>query len=176
MIIGIDGGLGSGKTAKMSGYLHCDFERGFRVLSNYGLNFKHEKLDVLSLLDKKVELRDVSIGIDEITVFMDCRTSISRMNRMLSYFILQSRKRNVVLYYTTQSFSMVDKRLIKYTDIQIRCEKLFNPNSGLELDDVRRFTVFDFRDPNNVRVHSFLEDISKFYGLYDTNEIIEPPF
>ena len=78
MIVGIAGGLGSGKTAKMSGYLRNDREKGFSVMSNYGLNFPSKELDVVSLLDSDTNLKDVSIGIDEITVFVDCRTSASK--------------------------------------------------------------------------------------------------
>ena len=174
MIIGIDGGLGSGKTALMTGYLYEDFKQGFDVKANYSLNFKHDTLDVLSLLEKNPNLKDVSIGIDEITVFMDCRTSASKMNRLISYFILQSRKRNVTLYYTTQDFNMVDLRLINHTHIQIVCNCIYDED-GNPIDDIRKYTIFDFRNPHDIKSNMFYLDISNVYGLYNTDEIIVPP-
>lgn len=174
MIVGFDGGLGSGKTLLMTKYLKEDADKGITVYSNYGLNFKHGSLDLLDFLENNPTLYNVSIGIDEITLFMDCRTSASKMNRLISYFILQTRKRNVTLYYTTQDFSMVDLRLINHTHIQIVCEKLFFPN-GQEIDDIRKYKVFDFRNPKDIRTHSFIMDIRDYYGLFNTDEIITPP-
>lgn len=174
MIVGIEGGLGAGKTALMSILLKTDFERGFQVLANYWLNFKHKELDILNLLDKKANLKDVSIGIDEITVFMDCRTSGSKLNRIISYFILQSRKRNVTLYYTTQDFNMVDLRLIKHTHIQVFCNNLFDEN-GQQLDAIKKYVVLDLRNPRNPVTNSFYLDISPIFSFYDTDEVINPP-
>jgi len=174
MIIGIEGGLGSGKTLYMTKCLSDDSKNGYYVKANYGLNFEHDKLDVLELMESSPELQDVAIGLDEITVFMDCRKSVSKMNRLISYFILQTRKRNVSLYYTTQDFNMVDLRLINHTHIQVICEKLYM-SDGSDLEDYRRYTIFDLRDKRRIKPKSFILDISDYYGLYDTNEIILPP-
>jgi len=174
MIIGIEGGLGSGKTAKLTGYLKRDSDAGFKVFANYGLNFDSDFLDVLDLLENSPELKNICIGIDEITVFVDCRKSASKMNRLISYFILQSRKRNVNFYYTTQDFAMVDFRLINHTHIQIVAEKLFQ-SDGEEIEDIRKYTLYDYRNPKDVKKSTHLDDISQYYGLFDTDEIIKPP-
>jgi len=174
MIIGIDGGLGSGKTLLMTRYLYDDMQNGYEIRANYHLNFNHKQLDIKEMLTKNPDLNNIAIGIDEMTVFVDCRQSMSKMNRLISYFILQSRKRNVNLYYTTQDFSMVDVRLIRHTHIQISCFKVYYEN-GEEIENVRKFIVLDVRNPKNVKINTFYLDISKYYGLYDTNEIILPP-
>jgi cytidylate kinase len=174
MIIGIEGGLGSGKTLMMARYLYQDLLNGFDVRANFRLNFKSNDLDVKELLETGKELKDVTIGLDEITVFIDCRKSMSKMNRLISYFILQSRKRNVNIYYTTQDFDMVDKRLIQHTHIQIIAEKIYY-SDGREIPDYRRYTILDFRNPKNLKPIQFIVDISKYYNLYDTDEIIKPP-
>lgn len=174
MIIGIEGGLGSGKTLLLSKYLYKDSMAGFDVRANFGLKFKSNDLDVKELLETGIELKNVTIGIDEITVFIDCRKSMSKMNRLISYFILQSRKRNVNIYYTTQDFDMVDKRLIQHTHIQIIAEKIYY-SDGREITDYRRYTILDFRNPHNTKPITFIMDISKYYNIYDTDEIIKPP-
>jgi len=174
MIIGIEGGLGSGKTLYMAKCLHKDFLNGFNIQSNFGLNFEHGDLDVKMLMESSTELQNVSIGIDEMTVFVDCRRSASRMNTLLSYFILQTRKRSVNLYYTTQDLNMIDLRLYNHTHITVICEKLYFSN-GEEIEDYRRYTLLDMRDKFRVKPKSFVMKISDFYDLYDTNEIIRPP-
>jgi len=174
MIVGIDGGLGAGKTALMTSFLHEDMRKGFDVRANYGLNFKHKPFNVLELLENKPNLKDISIGIDEITVFMDCRRSTSKMNTLISYFILQSRKRNVTLYYTTQDFNMVDLRLVNHTHIQINCNKIFSEN-GEEINDIRKIVVIDCRNPHDIKSNVLYADISSIYNFYDTDEIILPP-
>ena len=100
MIIGIQGGLGSGKTVLMTRYLVKDYQMGRHIVANYGLNIiDFDKLNVKSLLDNETDLHDVSVGIDEFTVFADCRRAMS--NTIITYFILQTRKRNVCLYFTS---------------------------------------------------------------------------
>lgn len=177
MIIGIEGGLGSGKTVLIVKYLKKDQENGNNIITNFVLiGIPHKTLDVQNILDmskENININNVSIGIDEITVLMDCRRSSSKRNLMLSYFVLQSRKRNVVLYYTTQDFGMVDLRLMKYTDIQIVCDFIYDEN-GNSIEDYRYYTIYDTRDRKNIRISRFAMNITKYFKYYDTNEIILP--
>lgn len=179
MIIGIEGGLGSGKTILMTRFLVKDNLKGRKLFANYGLKeVNFEPLDITKILDmhkNEFNLLDCSIGIDEITVFADCRKSGSKLNRLVSYFILQSRKRNVDIYFTTQNLNMVDFRLINYMDFQIFCEKVFDRNGEI-IDGFSRYNVFDLRDARNVNITKFVLNISKYYRFYDTNEVILPPF
>jgi hypothetical protein len=165
MIVGIQGGLGSGKTLLMTRYLVKDFWSGRNVHANFGLKqVDFTPLNMDDMLNKSVDLQDVSIGIDEFTVFADCRTSMS--NKMITYFILQTRKRNVCLYYTTQDFGMLDKRILRHTHLFITADKIGD-------DDFRRYTVIDARD-RIARPTEFLLRITPWFDYFDTNEIIEP--
>lgn len=158
----------------MTRYLKQDHEKGMNVYANYGLKFSHEKLDVKKLLDSSIDLQNVSVGIDEMTVFADCRRSMK--NLMITYFVLQTRKRNVNLYYTTQDFDMVDLRLNNHTHIKIICEKIDETDDpDAPLTDYRRYTIFDIRNRRNIKPISFILNIQPFYRMYDTNEIILPP-
>ena len=179
MIIGIEGGLGSGKTLLMTRYLVKDCLDGHKIFTNYGLKqIEYERIDLTKILDmhkNEFNLSDCSLGIDEITVFADCRKSGSRMNRVISYFILQSRKRNVDIYFTTQNLNMVDFRLINYMDFQVLCSKVYD-KEGEEVQEYRKYSIFDLRDCRNVKIEKFILDITKYYPFYDTNEVILPPF
>lgn len=167
MIIGIDGGLGSGKTLLMTRYLIKDSLRGNKIMANFGLKgIDYTSLNITDLLQKKANLKNVSVGIDELTVFADCRRAMS--NTIFSYFILQTRKRNVCLYFTTQDFAMVDKRVIRHTYILIHCEKIAN------YPEHRRFSIVDRRDDYFAEPVSFTMNITPYFKHFDTNEIIEP--
>jgi hypothetical protein len=172
MIVGIEGGLGSGKTLMMARYLAKDCLVHHRdIYANFWLDFEYKKLNVRDMLDKKANLLNVSVGIDEITVFADCRSSMSELNKLISYFILQTRKRNVCLYYTTQDFAMVDKRIIQHTHIRIFCSKV----KGKPADyPIRRYEILDIRDSLLNPPQVFYMDIRPYYHLYNTDEIIEP--
>jgi len=173
MIIGFEGGLGSGKTIGAVRYVVKDYGNGHKVYSNCGLRgIDYEFLNVLEIMENP-DLQNVSVFIDEITVFLDCRRSSSKMNRIISYFILQSRKRNVNLYYTTQSFGMIDKRLLEHTNFQIIASKVYN--DGLEIEGFRKYSIIDCRDLNNIKIKRIYLDIKPYYKFYDTNEVIMPP-
>ena len=165
MIVGIQGGLGSGKTLLMTRYLVKDFWSGRSVVANYGLRkIDYSVLNMSDLLNKEVDLQDVSVGIDEFTVFADCRTSMS--NKLITYFILQTRKRNVCLYYTTQDFGMLDKRILRHTHLFITADKVDD-------EGFRLYTVIDARD-RIARPSEFVLRINPWFDYFDTNEIIMP--
>ena len=166
MIVGVQGGLGDGKTLLMTKYLVKDYKMDRNIVANYGLKIiDYTPLKIKDLLDNKVDLQDVSVGIDEFTVFADCRRSMS--NTIITYFILQTRKRNVCLYYTTQDFSMMDKRILRHTNIFITAESIE------KYDDYRQYTVIDARKRIH-KVSGFTMFIPPVFKFYDTNEIIMP--
>jgi len=167
IIIGLEGGLGSGKTIMGVRYLHQNHTDSIPIYANFWLSFPHTTLDVNKIKDilKDKYMKFASIMIDEITVFMDCRRSMNEINLLISYFILQSRKRGVTFYYTTQDFDMVDGRLINHTDYMIECYlilKSFKFNNVrilpewdniLKLNhckDWRKYTILDLRDRRKI--------------------------
>lgn len=178
MIIGLEGGLGSGKTVMMTRYLIKDYLKGKKIYTNFHLNeIEYELIDLSKILEMHkngFDLNDCSLGIDEITVFCDCRRSGSTLNRLISYFILQSRKRNVDVYFTTQNLSMIDLRLVQYMDVQIICEKV-KGQDGRTIEGLAKYRVFDLRDIRNLSINRFILDISKYYRFYNTREVILPP-
>ena len=178
MLIGIEGGLGSGKSAIMVKYLNVDKHKyNKHIMCNIGLEgMEYEPIDVYKLLEYEegnTSLYDITLGIDELTVFADCRTSMSKRNRVLSYLVLQSRKRNVDVYYTTQDLQMIDFRIVDHTPITVHAEKLFNKKNE-EIDHYRKYTIIDRTNPKRPKLTTFIMDLRPLYDLYDTDEIVQP--
>lgn len=190
MIIGFEGGLGSGKTVGMVRYIKQDYDDGVPIMSNMPLyDIEYQPLIMENLLnDEKgdCELYDVTICIDEITVYADCRLSTTKGNRIFSYFVLQTRKKNVDLYYTTQDFDMVDLRLYNHTHIQVICEMIFpdeEPDLAVKygidkkhgcIKDVRRYCIIDIRNRAKPKINRIIVRISDYYDMYDTDKTISP--
>lgn len=178
MLIGIEGGLGDGKTVLCTKYLLNDSLKGYTIFSNYNLfDINYNNLIVEEMLEneqRNVSLRNCTLGVDEITVFADCRVSGSIMNRLFSYFVLQSRKRSVDVYYTTQDFDMIDKRINRHTHIKIIAESIYDNNDKI-IKHYKKYTIIDLRNKYRPRIERFILDIRPYYDYYDTDEIIKPP-
>lgn len=130
--------------------------------------------DLLKNEKEDISLKNATLGIDELTVYVDCRVSASKRNIFFSYLVLQSRKRSVDLYYTTQDFSMIDKRVFHHTHIQILCYSIYD-DYGTIIDDWKLYVILDCRDATNIKTERYVMNISPYYDYYDTDEIITPP-
>jgi len=162
-IHGIIGGFGAGKTLLLTWLLKRGSVRGRRVLSNYGLKFPHEKLDADTLMEMDRSLTFCFIGVDEIHVLIDSRRAGSERNLLISYFILQTRKRAVDFAYTTQHEGQVDIRLRRSTDFWIYCERV--PNTPYF-----HYEIYERLD--GLMLEEFWLDGRSVYPDYDTTEAI----
>jgi len=110
---------------------------------------------------------------------MDCRTSMSKRNRLESYFILQTRKKNVDLYFTSQYSELVETRLIRFVSIWIKMQNIMlkSRNTGLLYKHPYKFiaTIHDYRNKDSINVSSYVFDGRPWFNEYDTNEVIYPP-
>jgi hypothetical protein len=166
MIIGIEGGLGSGKTLLMTRYLKKDYDKGRKVYANYGLrNMEYEKVDMNKLIRNELDLQNASVGIDEFTLYADSRSSMG--NKLISYFVLQTRKTHVCLYYTTQNIQMVDRRVREHTQVFIYCKDV-----GRE--GYRLYQTLDYRFGKYAHPQTFLMPIQPWFKYFDTDERLSP--
>ena len=125
MIIGYIGRMGSGKTLSMVRNAYRYYKAGYTIYSNINLKFPHKPYTLQELIDyanNNVTLKKSVILIDEAHIFLDSRNSGSKRNRVISYFLLQTRKKGCHLYYTTQRFHQIDKRLRDNSDVLIQCK------------------------------------------------------
>ena len=114
--------------------------------------------------ESKLILEHCIIILDESYLFMDSRTSGSKMNRTFNTFVFQTRKRGVEAYLPTHSLDRLDKRVRAAIDIRGRCR--FEP--------ARQIVRVRFTD-----LHTGLVNSKKIYGplmypFYDTEEIVIP--
>lgn len=179
MIVLIEGiigstNLGSGKTLYLIRNLVEDYRRGKKIYCNININnIEYEQLFLEDFLDEtKTDMfKNATVGIDEITLFMDCRHSMQ--NTFMSYMFLQSRKRKLNFYLTTQDYTMLDNRLLPYVAIHVTTECIFDKYNN-PLKDYRKVTVTDLRNRLMVTENSFIMNITNWYKYYDTNEIVKP--
>lgn len=160
MLISIIGAIGSGKT------LMCvilAFYSKKQIYSNFQIDSKrYNELEVIDLLNLR---RNIMVIIDEAYTWLESRTSLSTLNRYLSYIIFQSRKRTIDIYITSQMFSSVDIRFREQSNLLIECKRI---------DDDFHYT---FKYLAEKKISTFVLPLSKakrFFSLYDTLEIVEP--
>ena len=182
MLIGIEGNINSGKTVYAIRCLKIDYNNNRKIISNTPLfNIDYEDFDIKKFMSNdniyRKSLNNATILLDEITVYMDCRLSGSKQNLLMGYLVLQSRKRNLDIYYTTQNLDLVDyKRLVKYTNIIVYAQEIYvkNPDGKTEsLENWRNYTIIDMRKYRD-NVTQFNMKISPYFKFYDTDFIIEP--
>lgn len=163
--------MGSGKSLSMVRYAYLYHRAGYRILSNIKLNFPYETYTLQNLIDfanSGIGLRKVVILLDEAHIFLDSRSSVSKRNRIISYFLLQTRKKGCHLYYTTQRFGQVDKRLRENTDVTINCSSKKNKDGEqYTLNEVNILT------DNGIRTERLIYQSNKYFELYDTYEVVQ---
>jgi len=167
VILGFIGGMGSGKSLSMVRQAYSYYLQGYTVYSNMKLNFPYVELTLDLLLqysNDDIPFYDSVLLIDEIHIFMDSRRSGSIRNVLISYFITQTRKQKVKLMYTTQYLIQVDKRLRQNTSALTKCRQIKVGNGLMVTYNIIVTEEQTFKD-------YFVSN--KYYGLYDTEEIIK---
>jgi hypothetical protein len=177
MIVGVEGFMGDGKTIFLVRNAVKDYLKGRKIFANFNINgIQYERfiVDDLLKIENAEKYNNASIFIDEIVLFMDCRRSSRKENIALSTLLRQSRKRNLLIMYSTQSLDEVDLRLLRYTSIFIIAQKCYTlkEDKYIELEHWRNYTIIDNRKRKENLTRMNL-DISQYYKYYDTNEIIQ---
>lgn len=136
VIVGIEGGIGTGKTVSVVWFMLEDLKKGKLIYTNIRMNVKKglagriiyltkDKIaDIFEHIKKgRFDMKNSTVAIQEMHNYMDSRTSQSKRNRALSYWILQSRhtgEGSCDIIFDTQQISAVDIRLRRNIDYLIR--------------------------------------------------------
>lgn len=169
-IIGLTGDRGSGKTLVMV-YLGLKehIKRGAKIYANFHLKgVPYTYIDFPTLLwmaDNEVDLRDCIILIDEAHIWVDSRTSGKKLNRLFTYFLLQTGKDNINIYWTSQRKGQVELRLRQQTDIWINIERRGDLHLCL-IDDITA---------GGSRIQRMIVRGKPVWPYYDTHEKIKIP-
>jgi len=163
MLVGIMGSMGTGKTLTMvmlMQYLHMSAK------AKLGGNFSLIGAQRINRSSQLWQFDDGVFGFDEMWISMDSRASSSKVNRFISQWVNQSRKKKLVFFYTTQHIRQLDVRVRNATDILIVLEK--NHETFI-------LTFVDFQYRKILRRIKIDERFLRpFYAMYDTYEIIMP--
>lgn len=163
--------MGSGKTLSMVKLATSFYLRGYKVFSNFNLSFPFESYtlqDLINYSNDDTNFNKSVILLDEAHIFLDSRSSVSNKNKVISYFLLQTRKKGCHLFYTTQRYHQVDKRLRDNTDILTQC-------TTKTLSNGDKYTLNYYEVEKNGVVRNYkkiYKHTNKLYSLYDTNQII----
>ena len=182
MFIVFEGRMGSGKTLSSTVFAVLDwYEADRKIIANYVIDLdqinRDEPIkevkegdftyltykDFVEDMNNNKQFYGVTFIIDEAYLHADSRLSQSGYSRLLTYFALQSRKRDVDLYLTSQQFQNLDIRLRWNADIRGICR--YNP-----LTQVCRVRLIDLRSgfKRTVKIYG-----PEYFPFYDTHEV--PP-
>ncbi len=95
-----------------------------KIVSNVHLNvpnYTHFSLEWFLENLISHELEDCVLILDELYQIMDSRSSQTKINKLMTYFFVQTRKRNVDLILCTHHIDHIDKRAQRSIDIRISC-------------------------------------------------------
>lgn len=123
---------------------------------------------LLSILDTVKEnpnyFNNSVMLVDEIQVELDSFEYLSDINRAMQGFFSQLRKRNIFLFATSQHLKNVDVRVRRQLLFMFMCKQFAKDSYRIETyqmgyDTFSHRTTYEF-------------NLSDYYHLYDTNELI----
>lgn len=120
-----EGNQGTGKSLTCTAILVENFiAHSRKVIANTSLAIPYTKFDLKYFLKhfEDDELSDCELWLDEMYQMLDSRSSQGKVNKLLTYFIVQARKRHVNLYVCTHHIDHVDKRLRRAVDVRATCQ------------------------------------------------------
>ena len=125
LIVTLEGIQGSGKsTGAVALAVEENKRTGQLIHSNDHLNHPdYRHFDTATFVEKIVgeELEDMILLTDEMYQMADSRSSASKLNKLWTYFGVQTRKRGVDWYICTHNIENIDIRLRRATDIRGSC-------------------------------------------------------
>jgi len=113
----------------------------------------------------EIELSQGIFLLDESYLFMDARTSSSKINRIFNDFTFQTRKRGIDLYLTTHDVMRLDKRIRAAIDLKVNCR--YNGESQMITLRVRDMHT-------GVRRRLKLWGPEAAFPYYETDEMVRP--
>lgn len=171
-LIIITGFKGDGKTVFMTSLLWHGWKQNRKIFSNYQLAFPYEAINLKEMLSAEgsKKITDGMLAIDEAQMWMDCRLSGSKKNRLGSYLMLQGRKRRIDIILTSQQMANVDIRFRKNCDVQYECTALKIEYEGRKL---RKATISE-KDGHDIDLVKVV--MTDFTMNYQRKTIFDPKF
>ncbi len=193
MLVTLEGVMGSGKSLTACTLAKLDYDRGREIISNNTYKFKTTKFDTTYFVEHMTdeEMQNVTFVLDEGYLYLDSRNSATKLTKLFTYFIAQTRKRSVDMYICIHHIDTVDKRLRRAIDIRGTCRyrnenpcnrckgETTDPKTGGICERCNGYGVtgyvtisfFDMRSGkrSKIKIHG-----PTYWGLYDTRELVAP--
>lgn len=159
MLIIWTGSMGQGKTLGMSIIAYFLKQKSsLKLYANYGLKNAEKLRSFNDILEAKSGL----VCLDEAQMLMDSR--MFKYNIKFTHWLLQTRKKDLIVMGTTQSFDQVDMRARNVCDIIVECRKK---------KDTITLQFINWQDKKLLRKYK-ITNFQRFFGIYDTKEIVYP--
>ena len=116
--------MGSSKTTSAVAFAKREHDLfGKKIISNVHLNMEYTHFSLEFFLDHLIdgEMEDCVLLLDEMYQIADSRSSATKLNKVMTYFAVQTRKRGVDLYICTHHIGNIDIRLRRAVDIRGAC-------------------------------------------------------
>ena len=169
-ICALIGNKGSGKTLYLTYVGFTAHQEGRKVYSNYDLyNIPYEKVNEKVLTNLPEELNNGVILLDEAHMIADAYEHLSKNSRAMTTLSTQLRKRNLDLWITTQRFNFLPRRIRQLTDFIITLQNVYD--FGELIKGHSKVKIY-MADDKNKPVLTYNIDLTDFFDMYDTNQVI----
>jgi hypothetical protein len=124
VVISYEGSMGSGKTtAAIAFAIKERDENRKKIISNVHLNTEYTHFSLEYFLEHLIdgEMENCVLILDEMYQIADARSSATKLNKLFTYFAVQTRKRDVDMYVCTHHIDHIDLRLRRAVDIRGAC-------------------------------------------------------
>jgi hypothetical protein len=192
LIIGFIGQRNSGKTLSMTIEAYKKYKQGYKIYSNYHLNFpytSYTKDDLLAFAEAGMYFGNTIFIVDEIHILFDSYNR-GKASMIFSYFLNQSSKNDIDIYYTTQYARQVFIRLRINTEVVVECNcrnivwktrtskpvmiENYRPKPNDYRCDAYIYNKFiKFSDTAHDKVTSRVFSGKKYFPLYNTREVVK---
>lgn len=192
MIIVFIGSRNSGKTLSMTIELLKKYLDGYRIYSNYHLNFPHTEFtvdDLINFAESGMYFGNTIFAIDEAHIYFDSYSKGKR-NMIFSYFLNQSSKNDIDIYMTTQYARQIFIRIRLNTEVVVEssCKVVLwktKDSNPVILENYRQKPndyhtevyiynrIIKFSDTGLDKVIKRMYHANKYFKLYDTHQVIK---
>jgi len=166
---------GNGKTCSLTGYAYLDYLNGKHIWSNYYTTFSEEIIGMQAMIEKigNVESPNTILLISEMQQVLNSIGSTYDQILFIDMFASQLRKLDVDLYYDTQRFNNIHKRLRIHTDVILIPHKYHMDNSPCNFNRcMKPHKIYVYSEkPFCSKVRKII-DATRAGKLYDTKEIV----
>lgn len=192
MIIVFIGSRNSGKTLSMTVEAYKKYKQGYKIYSNYHLNFPYTPYtvdDLIMFAESGMYFGNTIFLIDEAHIYFDSYSKGKR-NMIFSYFLNQSSKNDIDVYLSTQFSRQIFIRIRLNTEVVVECSCRVilwktKDSKPIMLENYRRkpndyYTltyvynrITKFSDTGMDKIVKRMYKANKYFCLYDTRQVIK---